>query len=237
MSFFKNLKVADDVVVVVDKVGGEFAKVDSTGLYNFTIEKAYAGQSSGGAYSVTIHFKEDNGAKFSTTEYITSGTEKGCKEYYIDKKTGAKQYLPGYNKIKNLDALIGFDRDFPETKSAQVMLWDYDSKSELPVEKDVITEWIGKKVSALIIKRLEDKYNNTTEVATKYEVEHFLDNKTLQTRNEKVAGLFGFKDKWLAKHPSDFVIDKRVGSKNAVSGTPLGGNSTVEVEQEIPFDF
>jgi hypothetical protein len=235
MSFFKDLKAASDVQKVEDRVGGAgFAKIDATGLYKFTIVKAYAGKSLGGAYNVTIHFKEDNGAKFSIVEYITSGTEKGSKEYYLD-KDGNKQPLPGYNKIKNLDNLLGYDREFPETRLGQVMLWDYDSKAEVPVEKDIVTEWIGKKVSALIIKKLEDKYNNTTQTDIKFEVEHFLDYKTNQTRNEKFNNLSGFKDKWLEVHTADFVVDKRVGSKDSVMGTPLH-NVTVESD-DFPFDF
>lgn len=238
MSLFQDLQVENDIAVVEDKVGGGFAKIETTGLYNFTIEKAFAGQSDSGAYSVTIHLKADNGAKLQITEYITSGSAKGCKNYYLD-KTGAKQFLPGYNKIKNLDALIGYDRNYPKTTKGQIMLWDYDSKAELPVEKEVITEWIGKKVSALIIKRLEDKYSNPLQAVTKYEVEHFLDSKTSQTRNEKVAGLFGFSDKWLSKHPSTFVSDKRVQSKNASTEVATStGNASIDVAtDDSPFDF
>lgn len=236
MSLFQDLQVETDIKPVEDRVGGDFSRVDKTGLYNFTIEKAFAGQSDSGAYSVTIHFKEDNGAKFNVTEYITSGSAKGCKNYYLD-KNGNKNYLPGYNKIKNLDALIGFDRAYPKTTKGKIMLYDFDAKSELPVEKEVITEWIGKKVSALIIKRLEDKYSNPTEIATKFEVEHFLDYTTKQTRNEKVAGLNGFKDKWLDKHNEEFVIDKRVESKNAVAGTPLSSSSDVTEDDDVPFNF
>lgn len=235
MSLFAYLQVETDIEKAEDRVGGgSFAKVDKTGLYEFKIEKAYAHQSSGGAYGVTVHMKSKDGANFQTTEWVTSGSAKGCKNYFLD-KDGKKQFLPGYNKIKNLDALIGFDRAYPKTTKGKVMLWDFDSKQELPQEKEIITEWIGKEVNALIVKRLEDGYKDPTKPAEKYEVEHFLDAKSNQTRNEKVAGMNGFKDKWLERHTPDFVIDKRVQSKSYVAGTPM---SDIQVEDDdMPFGF
>lgn len=231
MSFFKDLDVETGIEVSEDKIGGgSFAKVDKTGLYDFTITKAYAGTSSGGAFSVTLHLETEDGARLTITEYITSGSAKGCKNYYLDKE-GKKQYLPGYNKIKNLDALLGFDRTYPSTTKSAVMLYDFDSKKELPVEKEVITEWIGKSVSALIIKTVEDKYSNPSESRDVYNVEHFLDAKTKQTRNEKVAGLTGFKDKWLAKFTEDYVIDKRVESLNSTGSS----DTSASTSDDCPF--
>lgn len=235
MGMFDNLVVesTEEIKVEEDSLGGGgFAKVDHTGFYGMTIVKAYAGVSTGGAFSVTIDMKSDEGAFFNMTEYITSGTAKGCKNYYID-KDGNKKYLPGYNKIKALDALLGNDRAYPATEKKQLMIWDYDMKKELPVEKEAITGWFGKKIGVLITKKLEDKYNDETNSREVYEVQHFLDAESGKTRNEKTAGLSGFKQKWLDANPIDKVIDKRDKSKG--SSTNNGSNAGGESSEPNPF--
>lgn len=242
MGMFDNLEVETDIEVQEDKVGGGgFAKVDHTGYYGFTIEKAYAGQSpikengDGGAYFVTIKMKSDEGAFFDVTEYITSGNKKGCKNYYFDKENN-KQYLPGYNKIKALDSLLGGSDAYPKTEKKQIMLWDRDAEKELPVEKEVITGWFGKKVGGLVMKILEDKYRNPSETVEKYEMQHFLEYDTGRTRNEITLGTSGFKDKWLTANPEDKVYDKREVSKGSGSAGAGGSNSTTADDgQPNPF--
>lgn len=237
MGMFDNLEKNEGAIAPQeDKIGG-FAKVDHTGRYKFTIEKAYAGVSSGGAFSVTVHFKTKEGAFFTMTEYITSGTKKGCKNYYLD-KDGNKQYLPGYNKIKALDSLLGNDRDYPATEKKSLMIWDRDASKEMPTEKEAITSWFGKEVDGLVMKILEDKQVNdgagkyvpTTESRELYEVQHFLDPVTGATRNEKTLGKTGFVDKWLLANPKDKVMDKRKMSKGST-----GSGSTPEDTDDNPF--
>ena len=225
---FDNLEVETEIAVEEDKVAtGGFAKVDHTGYYGMEILKAYAGVSSGGAFSVTIEMKSDEGAFFTMTEYITSGTAKGCKNYYLDKKDGSKKYLPGYNKIKALDSLLGGSTPYPKTEKKNLMIWDYDQSKELPTEKEAITSWFNKKVGILLTKKLEDKqvdngsgtYVPTSDVREVYEVQHFLEYTTGLTRNEKTAGKSGFKAKWVEANPEDKVIDKRNLSKNSSGDT------------------
>ncbi|MGB1226455.1 MAG: hypothetical protein ACPG9K_01075 [Poseidonibacter sp.] len=223
MSMFDNLEVESGIQKVEDTLGG-FAKIEETGLNDFVIKKAYAGQSSGGAYSISLELEREDKATLRVTEYITSGAAKGCKNYYID-KSGNKQYLPGYNKMHSLDVLLtGADKPYPSTTEGKVMLWDNDLKKEIPQEKQIISQWLGKKVKALVMKKLEDKqvkgqdgnYYPTAEIKEFYEVQHFLDADSGQTLNERTAGVNGFKDKWLKKFDSSYVHDKRNLSKNTV---------------------
>lgn len=235
MGMFDNLEVETGIEKPEDKIGGGiFAKVDHTGYYGMTIEKAYAGVSEGGAFSVTVHCKSDDGAFFTFTEYITSGTAKGCKNYYLD-KDGKKQYLPGYNKIKALDSLLGGSTPYPKTEKKNLMIWDRDAGKELPMEKEAITSWFGKKVGLLIVKILEDKYNDETNFREVYDVQHVLEYNTGRTRNEITLGTSGFKDEWLKVNTPEKVVDKRKQSKD----TPVTNNSSVpQVDidnDEIPF--
>jgi len=49
-----------------------------------------------------------------------------------------------------------------------------------------------------------------------------------ETRNEKVVGKTGFKDKWLEANGKDKVIDKRKLSKGSAGSTPVK-------DEEAPF--
>lgn len=213
--------------------GGGFAKFDKTGFYAVEIEKAYAGTSSGGAFSVTLHLKDERGAKLTHTEYISSGTAKGCKNYYLD-RNGNKQYLPGYNKIKNLDALLGFDRSYPNTTKGNVMLWDKDLKKEVPQEREVISEWIGKKIGILGKVTIEDKYGDETKSREYFDIEHFVDAVTKKTRNEIVAGTDGFYKKFTDTFDENYIVDNRKLSIGSSSGSGESNTPTVDTD-EIPF--
>lgn len=232
MSLFDEIEIETGIEAQEDKIGGGFAKFENTGYYIVTIEKAYAGVSNGGAFNVNLTLKREDGATLRVTEYISSGTAKGCKNYYID-KNGNKQFLPGYNKIKNLDAILGFDRNYPKTEKANVMLWDRDLSKDIPQEKDVIKEWIGKEVGILVKKKLEDKYNDETKYREVFDVEHFVDAKTGKTRNEIVAGTSGFKDKWLSKFGEDYILDIRDQSKNYTPDEKTDDNTSSD--DDSPF--
>jgi hypothetical protein len=233
MSLFNDIEV-EDLGLAEDKVGGgSFGRFEKTGYYDVVIEKAYAGVSNGGAFSVNLTLKREDGAKLNVTEYISSGTAKGCKNYYLD-KDGNKAYLPGYNKIKSLDALLGFDRAYPKTEKDKVMLWDKDLKKELPVDKEVIKEWLGKKIGILVTKKLEDKYGEESNYREVFDVEHFL--RDGRTRNEIVAGTSGFKDKWLATKNESYILDKREQSKNKPYPPVKNENTDTDaVPDDAPF--
>lgn len=241
MSMFAGLEETPaelDVDKVEDTVGGGFEKIETTGMYEFTIKKAWADKSEGGAFNINLQLETDKGARLNLTEYITSGTAKGCKNYYIDKK-GNKQFLPSYIKISQLDSLLGFSRTYPKTELATVMIYDYNEKKEVPQEKEIVKEWIGKQIKALVVKKIEDKYSNPSESRTVFEVDYFLDFNTGKTRNEIVSGSSGFAKKWLEKKDKDFVIDKRDKSKNykpTNNRNSLGAVPEVDTDDcEIPF--
>ena len=229
MGMFDNIEIEKDLVEVEDSVGG-FKKFDKTGFYTGIIEKAYAKVSDGGAFGVVTHIKRADGAVLVNTEWITSGTAKGCKNYWLD-KDGNKNPLPGYTNIHNLDGILGYDRDYPKTEKGNVMLYDFDLKTEIPTEVEIISEWVGKEIGLLGQILLEDKWSNKTESVTKFEVKHFLDSKTGKTRNEQISGNAGFKEKWIKAYNEDFVVDRRKDSKGTVSS---GGTSTKEDDSPFP---
>lgn len=239
MSFFDDIEV-ENLGLDEDKVGGgSFAKIDKTGFYNMTIEKAYVGEYDSGAKFVVLSLVDENKAKLSWRGIVSSGRDKGCKSYYMAKdksgnETGEKRNLPDYAKLKALDELLtGKTRAYPSLVTGLVDIYDKDLKKEVPTEKLVIQDFIGKQVSVLVKKKLEDDYNEPTKPREVFEIEHFLDSKTGRTRNEIVAGKSGFKDKWLDTFKEDYVNDVRVKSKNYVASE--SNDSATETTEDSFF--
>ena len=102
-NIFGNLDTDENIKGETDSLGGSFVK--ESGVYNATIEMAYADQSSGGARNVNVHLKLEDGTVVRLTEYVTSGTAKGGMNTYIDKNSGEKRFLPGYSKMDSMSKL------------------------------------------------------------------------------------------------------------------------------------
>lgn len=234
MGMFDNLNTAEPIAVEEDSIGG-FAKIDKTGAYDFVVDQAYGGQSKGGAFFIKLRLKAENGATLNMTEYITSGSEKGTRPYYIDKTTGKQRPLPGYSKINSLDVLLtGNAGQYPATENKTIMIWNKEANKEVPTPAEVVTGWIGKPITALVkinrefkqAKNAAGDYVDTTETRDFAEVEHFVDPVTHQTRNEKIAGKTTdlIHDQFLERFAADYVAD-RTKSKNK-DGAPAAGTST-----------
>lgn len=152
-----------DVAGEKDTLGG--FRVHDSGVYDFTISAAYAGQSAGGAKSMTFVGKLDNGADFSWTEWVTSGTAKGGKSFTVN-DNGEAQYLPGYNRTNAICMLLlekGLDSLVWETKI--VKKYSKESQGEVNTEVPMAVELLGKTISLGIQKQIvnKQKQNQTTQ--------------------------------------------------------------------------
>jgi len=234
---FSGLDTSVTVKVEDESLGGSYVK--DTGVYNFFIKMAYGGQSAGGAYFIDVKLETENGQNMNVREYITSGTEKGVRPYYIDKQ-GNQKALPGYAKMNALDVLLtGNPEQYPSTETKTIPLWDKEAEKEVPTEAQVVTGWIGKPVSALVrcvrefkqAKNAAGKWVNTTDTRDSAEVMHFVDAVTAQTRSEKLAGKDAvIKPEFEKKYNSDYVLDKTKGK-----GKPAAAAATPAVEAASPF--
>ncbi len=150
----ENLKRDTTVENETDFLGG--GVLDSA-LYDFVVNMAYFDTSKGGANSLNLELKAANGATMRTVLWITSGTAKGCKNYYEDKQ-GKRRYLPGFNQA-NAICMLGIEKEIsnvvPEKKVIKV--YDFDAKKEVPTEKDVIMELIGAQITCGVVKQVVDK--------------------------------------------------------------------------------
>lgn len=213
-----------------DRLGGG-GVVDSD-AYGATITAAYAGQSKGGANSMTFHFKLDNGRDLRETTYVTSGKEKGQKNYY--ERDGKKYPMPGFvtaNDIALLATGKGLDEQIFEEKI--IKLYDFDAKAEVPTKVMMATSLIGLPIKLGVMKEVVDKttdsgggvYVPTGETREQNVIDKVFHAKSGQTvseltqsRNESTPG--EFIGKWTDKNAGN-VRNKAKGA-SGTTGAPGG---------------
>lgn len=227
-----------------DKIGGEQDRlggfqVHNTDVYPATIKLAYAGVSAGGANSMTFEVELDGGGKYSWTEWVTSGTAKGCLPYF--EKDGEKQYLPGFNRANAISLMTtGKELGATNFEEKMVKLYNSNTKTEVPTPTKVAVDMIGKKILLGIIKIATNKqaatgnldangkkvYADTNEVREINEVDkvfHYETRRTLQEAMAKVETAV-FIDQWLEANKGKIRDKFKKVEGGAVAGAPAGGS-------------
>lgn len=155
MSMFKSLNTAPDIAAEKDTLGG--GGTVPSGLYDLTIKVAYVAFAKSDAMSVNLICQTSTGKELRFTEWVTSGKDKGCKNYYEDKQ-GEKQFLPGWNTINAVCLLgAGIPLTDIEPEKKKIMLYNYDAKADVPTEVDVLTELTGKTITMGVQEVRENK--------------------------------------------------------------------------------
>lgn len=155
MSMLSTLKTDDSIANERDSLGNG-GPVES-GLYLSTITLAYLSKAKSEALALNLHVKTESGREIREQIWVTSGKEKGCKNYYED-KDGAKQYLPGFLTANAIALLtVGKELSELEPEDKVVPLYSADAKAEVPTKVPMLTELIGQQVLLGVIKETVDK--------------------------------------------------------------------------------
>ena len=229
MSLLANLATDASIKNEKDSIGGS-GPVDS-GLYNFTVAMAYLNVASSGAMGLVLNLKTEDGKEVRQTLWMTSGTAKGCKNYYEDKQ-GAKQYLPGFIHANALALLTtGKEISALDTETKVVNAYSPEAKAEVPTKVEMVMDLLGKDIIAGVIRQTVDKtkkddagvYVPTGETRDENEIDKFFrasDRKTtaeIRAQAEEAA----FADVWEKKWAG---VTKDKASKGAgVPGVPKIG--------------
>ena len=154
MSLLKNITSDETIANEKDSTGSYVLESD---LYSVTIDLAYVTKADSGAVGLVVHAKTDQGSMYRETLWVTSGTAKGCKNYYENSK-GEKQYLPGFLQANALALLtVGKELSELDTETKVVKLYSKEAKAEVPTKVEVPTELLGQEVILGIIKETVDK--------------------------------------------------------------------------------
>lgn len=236
MSILSNITIPTDIAASTDSVGGN-GPLES-GIYNFVIDNAYIDSSAGGAISVNFSFKDQSGREMRSTQYITSGNTKGCLPYYIDKRSGEKRALPGYEIANDISLIaIGEVINEVETETKTLSLYDYVAKKDVPKQKEVIMDLLGKEVTLGVLKVIEDKnvkndqgaYVPSGEVRTINEIDKVFRTSDSMTVNEIRAEAKNaeFLEIWATKN-TNVTRNKTKGVANtgASVGAPAAAANT-----------
>lgn len=245
---FDNLKMSDDVQQEKDVLGG--AGLFESDVYDFTIKLAFVSKADSGATAINVHLQDDNNRTYREQLWVTSGTAKGCKNYY--EKDGQKHYLPGF-LLANALSVLSLNKPLsdlvPEEKV--VPLWDKEQQKELPTKVPVIVDLIGKRISAAILKITQDKtadtgrvengkkiYEATGETYDSNILDKFFRIGDGLTVPEINAGATqgAFKDAWIAKNKGT-VKNKAKGAKTVPGGganRPAANSAVAQRAQAAP---
>lgn len=214
-----------------DRLGG-YQPLDSN-VYPATIKTAYAGQSKGGAHSVTL-IADANGREYRETIYVTN---KAGENFFLNRNDKTKKVpLPGFTTVDDI-CLFATGSPLAEqpTEDKIVNIYDYDSKKEIPTSVPMLMDLLGKTVDLGIIRQLENKnekdgsgnYVATAETRELNLIDKVFDPETKRTvvevRNE--AETATFHDNWVERNAGN-TRDKRSikDGSGGTSGRP-GGNS------------
>ena len=211
MSLLSNLHTDENIANERDSVGGS-GPVDS-GLYKLTINTAYITKSSGGALGLVLNAKTDSGKDIRQTLWMTSGSAKGCKNYYED-KSGAKQYLPGFIHANALSLLtIGKEISQLDTETKVINAYSPEAKAEVPTKVEMVMDLLGQEILAGIIKQTVNKtqknadgaYVPTGETRDENEIDKLFrakDRKTtaeIRAQAEEAVFVDTWEQKWAGK--------------------------------------
>lgn len=189
-----------------DSVGGS-GPVDS-GLYPSKITMAYAIKSAKGALGIVLHLLTEAGKEIRSTIYISSGTDKGCKNYY--ERDGEKSYLPGFSLMNSLCLLtVGKEISAMPTEDKLVNIYSFDAKADVATSVPVLMELLNQPIIAGVLRQTVDKnvkndagvYVPTGETRDENEIDKFFRSRDQLTVAEIKGGATapGFINQWEAK--------------------------------------
>lgn len=153
MSLLATLTTDSKIADETDSVG---SRVLDTDVYRATITSAYIGTADSGALSLVLQAKTETNDTIKSTLWMTSGKEKGCKNYY--EKDGEKHYLPGFLHANSLALLTcGKEISQIETEQKVVKVYSSTAKAEVPTKVEMLMELLGKEVKIGLMKQKVDK--------------------------------------------------------------------------------
>lgn len=225
MSLFNNITTDDSIAQEKDSLGGSRAL--ESNVYDFKIKVAYVITAKSEAVGVVLDLETDAGEKLKVTEYVTSGKEKGCKNYY--ERNGEKHYLPGFNNINAVCLLtVGKELKDMDHEEKQVPIWNSEARAEKPTKVPVLTDLTGQYITIGVLREIvnKTKYDQASNTRSIVEgtVEQNVVDKVFRTKDHKTVMEIRGQVEEAAFYPQ--WIEKNQGKdRNKVKDVPAGNGT------------
>ena len=244
MGLLSKLKEANKAVEIEEATDSLGGSIIESGLYNATIKVAYHKLADSGANAIVFQFALDNGREFTSTEFITSGKEKGCKHYYTD-KNGNNKFLPGFTVAEDIAQFAADNSIFDLDAEEKVLpIYNYELKKDVPTQVNVYTCLAGKKVQLGILNKKENKsvkgndgsYVKTADTRNVNEINKVF-NEDGFTQSELRAHLDApvFKNKWTDKYAGQEIdrVDTSIKGGSAAGASKGKAAAAIEEADDI----
>lgn len=231
MSLLASLATDSTIAEEKDSVGGS-GPLDS-GIYKATVQTAYISKSAGGAMGLVLNMKTEAGKDIRQTLWMTSGTAKGCKNYY--EKDGEKHYLPGFNHANSLALLtVGKEIASLDTETKVVNVYSAEAKSEVPTKVEMVMDLLNAEILVGLIRQTVDKtkkneatgvYEATGETRDENEIDKLFRARDRMTTAEirAQAEVATFADTWDAKFTG--TVKNKAKGASGTAGAPKAGGA------------
>lgn len=238
---FNDLKTDTSIQSGGDNLGGsKFDALDS-GLYLLTVKLAYGSMSAGKARALNLLMETEDGKELKAQLWLTSSEAKGGQNFYTaqDPKTGKpglKKYLPGFELANHLCLMtVNCEISQARVEKKVINLYDYSARQEVPTEVQMVTDLLGKKVYAGVIKELVNKrvkdpntgeYVDSKETREQNDIDKFFHYPKGLTVTEAEAKLTepAFKNRWVEKWTGQ--VKDRTSSNTVDTSGFAGANNT-----------
>lgn len=228
MTILAALQTDSSVEQEKDVLGGSYL-VDS-GLNDCDIVLAYLNTSKSGAMALNVELKTESGVTVRDQFWMTSSTANGGKNFY--EKDGKKHYLPGFTMANHLALLtVGEEIGNIQVEEKTIKLRDFTTKKDVPTAVQMFTPLLGKKITAGILKVIDDKraknaageYQPTGETRQLNEIDKFFRHRDGLTVAEILAETTEaqFKGQWAEKWTGK-EVNRAKGMTAAQAGISSG---------------
>jgi len=227
----------------IEHVGG--GRVWESGVYDAVVKMVYLDQAKSEAVSFNVLLTDPDGKELKEALYIKSGKAKGNKTFYTG-QDGVDRPLPGYSVANSLCIAVtgeSLAKNMATVEKKTVNIYNYDLKKDVPTERPVLMNLIGKPVKVAVSQITEDKnkknnagqYVPTGETRSKNECK-FFGNAAGQTAEEILSGddpvMF---DKWAEKNTGAIIDKSTQGAKPDSAAAIMGGETTAETSTSSIF--
>ena len=161
--------------------------------------------------------------------WVTSGTAKGCKNYY-ETTNGEKHYLPGFAMANAIAVMTtGQELGTLETEVKVANVYNKEAGKEIPTKVDVITDLVGKVFIGGILKQLSNKtaqdaagvYQPTGETREENVLDKIFSENGLTMAELRAGQTEGsFLTDWVAKWKGQIKDRSTKGGATGTAGVP-----------------